>query len=84
MGEELEMSNDGLTVGFCTTLDVQLDSLEFHLYVFVFLPGEICSIEVKRIVSGMSVLRLEFDLQERRRKLDTDVYALDSRRKWVV
>ena len=31
-------------------------------------------------MSGKSVLRFEFDLQERRRKLDTDVYALDSER----
>ena len=45
MAKELEMPDDTLSVRLRTSLDVQLDSLEFHLDIFVFLSGEICRIE---------------------------------------
>lgn len=45
MAEELEMPKDPLTIGLCTALDVQLDSLKFHLDIFIFLSSKICSKE---------------------------------------
>jgi hypothetical protein len=47
MAEELEMADDALSIRFGTALDVQLDTLQFHLDIFVFLSGEICRIEGK-------------------------------------
>jgi hypothetical protein len=65
MGKVFEVPKDSLAVGLCTALDVQFDSLKFHLNILVFLSGEIYSIRSKeKIVSGMFVLRLEFDLDK--------------------
>jgi len=47
MAEELKMADDALSVRLRTALDVQLDSLQIHLDIFVFLSGEICRIEGK-------------------------------------
>ena len=47
MGKELEMPRDALAVRLGAARDVQLDSLEFHLDILIFLPGKIYSIQVK-------------------------------------
>jgi hypothetical protein len=41
------MPKEALAIRLGTTLDIQLDSPEFHLNILVFLPGEIYSIEAK-------------------------------------